>query len=266
MDRDVTRRQFLRMGGSAALTAAGVAAVPDLLRFMGHLNPALAQEADITLDTFNGLAAFLWPGDDAYSVAQGESSDRPGAVAANAGFHIAAALDFFVPAPDDVVSNDLTVPLSQAIAGGLNTAALATNPLAVGGTFLSPFSRLSYADKAAAYGVLETDTQQLNAITLPEPLDEAQGVLQFVFGVLPGFVQFFAFSEIDVFDAGSKTLKSRPIGWDHTGFQDDRLVPVEGWDEFIGFLGGRTAINGSDGTGLTIDPTRSAEVRPNGGG
>lgn len=248
----LTRRQFLLRLGGTAVSAAAMTAMPDLLRLKGWYDPAFAQEVDVVLDTFNGVAAFVWPGDDDYSVAQGESADRPGALAADAGRHIREALDIFVPAPDDAGANDETLPLSGAIASGINSVALTVNPLAAGGAFLSPFARLTFAEKAETWRVLEEDTQSISTSDLPEPYQDAGNVLQFVFGVLPGFVQFFAFAEIDVIDPASRTLTQRPVGWDHTGYQGDRQVPVEGWDEFKGFYQGRSAVNGSDGTGEVV--------------
>jgi hypothetical protein len=92
------------------------------------------------------------------------------------------------------------------------------NPAATGGGFPSPFARLPFADKAAVWRILEQDTRQ---VTDSDP-SHSFGVLQFVFGVLPAFVGFFAFSEIDVFDPATRTVKRRPVGWDHCGYLGDR--------------------------------------------
>ena len=69
-------------------------------------------------------------------------------------------------------------------------------------------------------------------------------VLQFVFGVLPGLVLFFAFSEIDVFDPATRTLVRRPVGWDHCGYLPGRMEPVEGWDDFQGYYQDRKEVEG----------------------
>jgi hypothetical protein len=235
----LTRRGFLaRFGGTAAATAA-VYALPEVLRVRGWWNAAYAQETDLVLDTFNAFAAMVWPGNDEYSVAQGESSDRPGAIAANAGRHIVTALDGFVPQPDTPLgNNDDTVPLSASIASAFNAVALTVNPLATSGLLLTPFARLSFAEKAATYQVLEENTQVVTGLDPTLSL----GVLQFVFGVLPGFVQFFAFSEIDVFDPTTRTLRRRPVGWDHSQYLGDLLEPPEGWDEFKGFYQDRKEV------------------------
>lgn len=237
----LTRRGFLsRFGGTAAASAA-IYALPEVLRIRGWWSAAYAQEADLVLDTYNGLAAMLWPGNDPYSVAQGESTDAPGAIAANAGRHIMAALDGFVPQPDTPAgSNDNTAPLSASIASAIGSVALTVNPLAANGAFLSPFARLSYAEKAETWRVLEEETQ---TVSVPDSTHSA-GVLQFVFGVLPGFVQFFAFSEIDVFDPATRTLTRRPVGWDHSGYLGTALEPPEGWDELRGYYQDRREVAG----------------------
>lgn len=248
---ELSRRQFLARFGGTAITAAALAGMPELLRLQGWYDQAAAQEADVVLDTFNGLAAFVWPGDDEYSQAQGEATDGPGAVAANAGRHIADALDQFVPAPDGPgLANDQTLPLSAGIAGAINAVALTVNPAGTGAALPSPFARLAFADKAETWRRLEEETRALDSSGLPEPLTHSAGVVQFVFGVLPGFVQFFAFSEIDVWDPATRTLTARPVGWEHARYLEGRGTgPVEGWDDFQGYYQGRRAVAGSDGRG-----------------
>ena len=237
----LTRRDFLaRFGGVAAVTAA-VCTLPRVLGVHGWWSPAYALDGDLVLDTYNGLAAMVWPGDDPYSVAQGEWNDRPGAIAANAGRHLVVLLDGLVPQPVAALGEDRdTVPLSGAVASAINTVALEVNPAAMGGSFPSPFAGLSFADKAAVWGILEEDTRQ---VADRDPT-HSFGVLQSVFGVLPSLVQFLAFSEVDVFDPETRTLKSRPVGWDHCGYLNGRTEPVEGWDDFQGYYQGRMEVEG----------------------
>ncbi|MBW3657924.1 MAG: hypothetical protein KY457_04755 [Actinobacteria bacterium] len=241
---DLSRRQFLARAGGTVLTAAAIAAVPDLLTWRGWYDEAVAQEPDVVLDTFNGLAAMLWPGDDAYSEAQGVTTDGPGAIATNAGRHIREALDIFVPAPDGPgLANDGTVPLSGGIASMINVVATSVNP--VGGTapFPSTFARLSFDDKVETWRRLEEETRALDSSSMPEPFAHSSGVLQFVFGVLPGFVQFFAFSEIDVWDPAQRALTGRPVGWDHASYLEGLgTTTPEGWDEFLGYYQNRRSV------------------------
>jgi hypothetical protein len=236
----MNRRQFLARAGILGAVAA-LWQVPGLLSARGWADPAYAQEVDLVRDTLNGLVAFVWAGDDEYSLAQGDATDAPGAIAAGTTDAFIEALDNFLPAPDgpiDPLHNDMTVPLSGAIANLLNVVALTVNPAAAGAAFLSPFARLSLAEKAEVFRVLEEDTGAPDA-DLPQPFTRASGNFDFVAGILPGFVAFLAFSEQQMFDPETKTLTGRPVGWDHTGYQDDRTVPVEGWDELLGYYGGR---------------------------
>lgn len=228
----LSRRDFLACLGSVAAASAVVHALPGVLAGQGWWSAAYAEDGDMALDTYNGLASMLWPGNDTYSVAQGESNDRPGAIAANAGRHVLTLLDSIVPQPDMAGrSNDDTVPLSGSVASAMNSVALTVNPAAAGGPFLAPFANLSFADKAAVWRILEEDTRQ---VADRDPT-QGLGVLQFAFGVLPALVQFFAFSEVDVFDPATGALLRRPVGWDHCGYHGTSLEPVEGWDDFRGY-------------------------------
>jgi len=237
----LTRRDFLARFGGVTVASAAVYALPEVLGRRGWWSAAYGEDADLVLDTYNGLAAMMWPGDDPYSVAQGEWNNRPGAIAANAGRHTMIALDGLVPQPSTALRhNGDTVPLSGSVASAINTVALAVNPAATGGAFPSPFARLAFADKAAVWRTLEEDTRQVS----DRDPTHSVGVLQFVFGVLPAVVQFLAFSEIDVFDPATRTLTRRPVGWDHCGYLGTRPEPVEGCDEFQGYYQNRREVEG----------------------
>ena len=238
------RRQFLVRAGVIG-AAAALWQVPGLLRVRGWYEPAYAQEPNLVRDTLNGLVAFIWPGDDEYSTAQGDSRDGPGAIAADTTTILIQSLDEFLPAPDGPgpLANDETVPLSGGIANLLNVVAATVNPVAAGGPFPSHFSRLSAEEKAQVFSTLETD----NGIPdneLPEPFTATTGNFRFVAGILPGFVAFLAFNEWHAYDPETRTLTKRPIGWDHSGYQGNRTNPVEGWDEFLGYYQGRRSVRG----------------------
>ena len=238
------RREFLlRAGVLGAATALWQ--VPGLLRLRGWDSPAYAQEPNLVRDTLNGLVAFIWPGDDEYSVAQEDSTNGPGAIAADTTTILIQSLDEFLPAPDGPapLTTDETVPLSGAIANLLNAVAATVNPAAAGGPFPSHFSRLTLQEKAQVFKTLETD----NGIPdndLPEPLTAATGNFRFVAGILPGFVAFLAFGEWHTYDPDIRTLTKRPVGWDHSGYQGNRVNPAEGWDEHLGYYQGRRAVTG----------------------
>ena len=125
----LTRRDFLAYVGGTAIAGAAVAALPGVLDSRGWWSAAYAEDGDVVVDTFNGLGAMIWPGNDAYSVAQGEWNDRPGAVAANAGRHLVAMLDGLVAQPHTALPVTRgTVPLSGSLASAINSVALTVNP------------------------------------------------------------------------------------------------------------------------------------------
>ena len=238
----MNRRDFLLRAGVLG-AAAALGQVPELLRLRGWDSPAYAQEPNLVRDTLNGLVAFIWPGDDAYSVAQGDATGKPGGMAADTTTILIQSLDEFLPAPDGPgpLGNDETVPLSGAVANLLNVVAARVNPVAASGTFPSHFARLTWEEKARVFEVLETD----NGIpdnNLPEPLTASTGNFRFVAGILPGFVAFLAFNEWHTYDPATRTLTKRPLGWDHSGYQGKRVNPVEGWDEHLGYYQGRRAV------------------------
>jgi hypothetical protein len=218
----VSRRAFLAGTGGLSLSVA-LAGLPDALARHGWLDAALAQEGDMTLDTLNGLAAFIAPGNDEYSVSQGVSTPEPGGVAAGVATALAEGLDDFVPAPLVAGSTGIAVPASGGVAGLLNAIALQVNPGASNGGFLSPFARLRFAEKGEVFRRFESDP------TL------ADTEFRFVAGILPGFVGFLAYSEAGVYENGR--LTGTPVGWQLTRFGG----PSEGWNELKGYYRGRRA-------------------------
>jgi hypothetical protein len=234
------RRSFLaHVGGVSAATAA-ISALPAILGPRGLFAPAYASDIEIVRDTFDGLAAMMFPGNDRHSIAQREATSKPGALAAHAGRHLTTALDGFVPAPDNLGSNDLFLPLSGVISGAINAVAVAVDPLSALAGFPAPFSGLKFPQKVAAWRLLEQDTQ---VITSLDPT-HSTGVMHFVFANLPAFVAFFAFAEMDVIDPITRRLRSRPVGWTHSGYLGGELVTSDGWDEILGYYSNhRTAVD-----------------------
>jgi hypothetical protein len=258
--------------------ATGNPALPNVVNL---LRPVLAE---LARDTMNGLTAFALPGDDAYSRAQGTRVTTPGAQQAKTTDFMLDALDNFVPVPDELVKpvsqalvtgladsgvklpgidllpaevgtldkalktlleNDATLPLSFPIAGFLNLVATQVNPLAVNGVFLSPFSRLTYAEKAKVFELIEGPESSLVELLdahFPEPLKgTVSGLLKFVGGALIEFASFGAYTEYGLLDSSHKKLTGRPVGWQLTGYQPNG--PVEGWDDFIGYYQNRTEVH-----------------------
>jgi hypothetical protein len=226
-----SRRQVLE----AAAIAAVLAEVPALLKLRGWYDPAYALETNLTIDTFNGLVSLVLPGHDAYSIAQGESNAGPGGVDNGTTAVLIHAIDTFLPDPN---APGGTVTLSPAIANLLDAVAALVNPAAAGGGFISQFARLSFAEKGAVFARLEADTGLPNV--LPAPFTNGTGNFLFVAGALTEFVAFLGMSEASVFDAATKTLRSRPLGWQISGYQPNG--PVQGWDEFRGYYQGRKEV------------------------
>src|SRR5882724_1596114 len=92
----LTRRNFL---GHALLASASSALIQagGFLGAMGWLSDARAAGADVTVDTFNGLLAFVVPGSDSYSIAQGVSTPEIGGVGVGATNVVIATVDESTP-------------------------------------------------------------------------------------------------------------------------------------------------------------------------
>lgn len=240
----------------------------------------------LATDTINGLIAFVVPGPDPYSVAQGVSDPVPGGIDADGTAFLLNALDNFFPVPAEPLSLlvqalatglsdkvpllpagltlnlgaplELTtaldqvlaglvglngsVPLSEMVALLLNFLASTVDPASITGTFLSPFSNLTFAQKASVFELLEVDSVSVAQMidgNLPEPLkDSLSGLLAFLAGALLEFSAFGSYSEFGAFDPTTRQLTGVPVGWRTSNYLvDTNFVPVEGWDEFQGYIG-----------------------------
>jgi hypothetical protein len=110
--------------------AMALARATDLLTSRGWAQAAEVTTPDLLHDMFNGLLAFIVPGRDDYSVAQGVSTVEPGGVDIGVTDILIATLDETTP---------FLPQFSATVAGILNNIALVVNP-SPGGTFLSPFA------------------------------------------------------------------------------------------------------------------------------
>ncbi len=272
--------------------ALAVVDVPALLKptKAGAATPSLADLSPVfdalSGDTINGLVAFVLPGPDAYSVAQGVHDAAPGGIAADGTGFMLNALDNFYPVPQEpllllvqalttginsnlpptiqlplilgpladeldlilqsLLAGETTVPLSLLVALLLNFVATMVDPAAVNGAFLSPFSRLSFTEKTKAFGLMETDAANIAAAIdgkISEPVrDSISGLIEFLAGALLEFAAFGAFNEFGVFNPATRTLTATPVGWTLSNYlalaPGNR--PVEGWNDFQGYLGGET--------------------------
>jgi hypothetical protein len=224
----VSRRTVLG-GGLSVLGLAALPQLPLALAPNGLIGSAGTVDTNATRDAFSGLAAFVLPGDDPYSIAQGETATGPGAVGAGAVGPTIAMLDRFVAA-SAVGADRQTVPVSSGVALLLDHFALQVDPTAVHGGFLSPFARLSFAEKARALRLLDED----------QVIGDAVGETHYVSGVLVALVAFMAFSEAPMFDAATGRLRATPVGWRITGYQG----PAHGRADFRGYFQGRRRVHG----------------------
>jgi len=144
-----------------------------------------------------------------------------------------------------IVENDTAAPLSLPVALLLNYVATVVNPLSLNGAFLSPFARLSFADKARALEQIETSQSQLVALLdtrVPQPLQASvSGLLKFLGGALYEFAAFGNVGETQKYDPKTRTVIGRPVGWQLTGFLPDNQ-PGDGWDDLLGYYQDRREV------------------------
>jgi len=200
----LARRTFLTHAGrlAGAVTILGPATSSFAQR------PAIAAslaEQSLLRDTMNGFVAFIVPGPDEYSVAQGVSTSEAGGVDAHAADFLIGALNLSAPFVPDFAST---------VAGILNDIASQVNPTP-SGPFPSPFAQLSFAEKARVLSVMEE----------LEPLKPLAGVL-------PAIVAFITYSEGPVFDPVTRALSGHPIGWSLAHYDG----AADGRNDFQGYF------------------------------
>jgi hypothetical protein len=116
----------------------------------------------------------------------------------------------------------------------------------VNGLFLSPFSRLNFVEKTKAFQLMETEAASIAAAIdrdITEPVrDSVSGLIEFLAGALLEFAAFGSFNEFGAFNPTTRTLVATPVGWTQSSYLAlaPNHRPVEGWDEFKGYLGGET--------------------------
>jgi hypothetical protein len=200
-----SRRSFLGNAFAAAAMAALIQAQP-FVKARGWLDAAHAAP-DLTHDTINGLLAFVLPGSDLWSLAQGVSTADPGGVDAG-------VVDVLIATIDE--STPFVPSFSAQVALILNGLAQSVNP-GGGGTLVSPFANLSFAQKAAVFQIMD-----------------ATPALELFGGLLPLFVAFFCYSEAGVLDPATRKLTGQPLGWTLCHYQG----VADGRDEFLGYFPG----------------------------
>jgi hypothetical protein len=169
----VSRRELLERATAFVAGAAVLDRLPHALRLQGWLEDAHAATPNVVEQTMNGLVAFIVPGRDRYSRAQGTRTKTPGGIEAGATSALIRTLDRFLPGP---------LPLSATAATILNEFAAQVAPVNRGfHPFASPFANLSAAQKAKVFQAVES----LQA--------ESAGSIRFLVGNLPDLVAFIAY-------------------------------------------------------------------------
>lgn len=143
-----------------------------------------------------------------------------------------------------LLESDATIPLSPVVALLLNLEAVRADPRSLSGPFLSPFARLSFAGKAEVFELLEGPDPTLVEVLdrgLPEPLKRsASGLLRFLAGALLELSALGGYSEWAVFDPATRKVRSRPVGWQVSGYTPS----IDGWPEYRGYYQGRRKVTG----------------------
>ena len=188
-----------RLGAALAVAnASGFAAV------LAQSSPAAAQSSFD--DALNGLLAFVVPGTDSFSVAQGLTDATPGGVDAGVFDVLIDTINQSGPSPDPQLTP------AQAVSGLLDAVAENVNSNADG------FAALIFEEKAAVFAYLES-----------EPAFAALA------GSLLAVTAFLVYSEAGVFDPQTGSLTEQPLGWDLTGYDG----VADGRDELVGYYRGR---------------------------
>jgi hypothetical protein len=279
--------------GAAALAAALALPLPLLLD--AATRPAAASTDDpvvpvgevactgtAVFETMAAVAAWVVPGDDAWSHAQGVTAPSGGGVEAGVPQFlarvlnqvlldptaIALILDRLGPQLDTVplpglnvctpmgstVEQDGTVPLAPLVTALVNLLATQVRPGSVTGPRPVPFANLTWAEKAEAWRRFEDD---IPALFLPELwvlelpfvsgetglLETVGGILDYTSGAVVELAGFFAYSEALVFDRSARRLVDRPVGWDLSRYLEGWDWPPDGWDELIGYYQGRRSVD-----------------------
>ncbi|MBA4021663.1 MAG: hypothetical protein C0482_04810 [Gordonia sp.] len=173
-------------------------------------------------ETVCGVLAFVVPGNDHYSRAQGMATGRAGGVTPGTADSLTRTLDRAVPFPVLGPAFGITLPGAAAIAALLNVIALSVEPNSVRGAFSAPFANLSHARKAQVFDVLDT-----------HPLIPGLPI-KFAVNAIPTLAAFAAYSETSAFDPRTRTLTGRPVGWELSRYDG----VSDGWDEFRGYYRG----------------------------
>ncbi|RZL01929.1 MAG: hypothetical protein EOP36_09565 [Rubrivivax sp.] len=272
----LSRRRFTAaMGGATTLAGVAPFALHTPSALAQSTSPSRLERLNAMLnlfarDTLAGVSAFAVPGSDLYSLVQGQATFQQGGVAAKNDAFLVFMFDNYLPLPPPLgtslsaslgaplrglslpwgdgtkldvgaaVTELLNVrdslPLATIVALLLNAVALSVRPSSIVGPFLSPFSRLSWKDKARVLELFENPGTEVLGAMGNVPTGLIKTVLAYVQLIALGlmaFAGFGSYSEWAVIDPATRQLRSRPVGWTLSKYQPNG--PVEGWDEFRGY-------------------------------
>jgi hypothetical protein len=207
----ISRRDFVARSGLVGM-AVVFAPLRSVVRER-RWGAGKATEPNLVHESLDGLAAYVVPGADVFSVAQGVSTSGPGAVAARATDGFIEVVDAL--APVTAPGNSATVAaVLNALAGQVDTHNSAPG-------FRSPFAGLSFDRKHAVFARLERDPSE---------------ALRYLAAVAPALIALLTYSEYGVLDRHTHQLRGRPVGWriSHYGGTAD------GHDELRGYYRSQT--------------------------
>ncbi len=185
--RELTRRDVIERGGALGL-AAFVAQVPGVLAAKGWLEEAYAQSGDVVVDTLSGLVAFILPGDDPYSEAQGTKTRRARRHRARAPCPSSSAIS--------TRSSRSRPRRRHGDAARIRRRRDAAQPLRAPG---QPGGGRAATACRRSRGCRSTRRRRRCSCFEADPLwDDTE--FKFVGGILPGFIGFLAWSEAGVID------------------------------------------------------------------
>ncbi len=180
-----------------------------------------AVSEDYLAQAFKALAAYVVPGDDAYSAQQGLAAARPGGVAAAADVMLRETYDRAI-AVSIAPAFAVNLPGAAGVALLLNVFTRARYPQVATGPFPHPFANLRHEQKALV--LADIDTAQL--------LEDS--VIGYAFGTLITLAAFGCYGERGVYDPATRTLRTRPVGWELARYDG----VSNGWPELRGYWAG----------------------------
>jgi hypothetical protein len=171
-------------------------------------------------DTLSAVVAFVVPGGDPYSVSQGQTSATLGGIDAGAVPALRRALDNAYQPPKPIPP----APGSVVVAEVLNATAVALFPSTK--ALLTPFTGLSFAQKAAVFAYF--DTAPLTANTS----------LRLLSTLLPTLAAHLSYGEVGVYDNITRTVTAMPVGWQLAGYEG----VADGRADIVGYFEARTSV------------------------